>query len=137
MGASIKLAANYAIFALVAIVVNISAQDLIIRVYQGSFAVMISIIIGTSAGLFVKYILDKHYIFRFQTRNIAHDTQTFALYTVMGIVTTAIFWTIELSFQAIFATKAMRYLGGVIGLVIGYFIKYRLDRRYVFRKEGL
>jgi hypothetical protein len=26
----------------------------------------------------------------------------------------------------------MRYLGGIIGLAIGYLMKYRLDRRYVF-----
>ena len=29
----------------------------------------------------------------------------------------------------------MRYLGGVIGLMIGYIIKYQLDKRYVFRRE--
>jgi hypothetical protein len=27
----------------------------------------------------------------------------------------------------------MRYVGGCIGLAIGYVIKYRLDKRYVFR----
>jgi hypothetical protein len=27
----------------------------------------------------------------------------------------------------------MRYLGGLIGLAIGYWTKYRLDKRYVFR----
>jgi hypothetical protein len=31
----------------------------------------------------------------------------------------------------------MRYLGGIIGLAIGYLTKYRLDKRYVFRTEGV
>jgi hypothetical protein len=29
----------------------------------------------------------------------------------------------------------MRYLGGILGLIIGYLMKYRLDKRYVFRAE--
>jgi len=27
----------------------------------------------------------------------------------------------------------MRYVGGVIGLAIGYYVKYQLDKRYVFK----
>ena len=37
----------------------------------------------------------------------------------------------------IFETKEMRYLGGVIGLAIGYLTKYHLDKRYVFRTEAV
>jgi hypothetical protein len=29
-------------------------------------------------------------------------------------------------------TDAMREIGAVIGLAIGYFVKYNLDKRYVF-----
>jgi hypothetical protein len=29
----------------------------------------------------------------------------------------------------------MRYLGGVIGLTIGYLAKYHLDKRFVFKAE--
>ncbi len=31
----------------------------------------------------------------------------------------------------------MRYLGGVIGLAIGYLTKYHLDKRYVFRTKAV
>ena len=44
-----------------------------------------SVVVGTAVGLVVKYLLDKHYIFRFHTRNLAHDSRTFALYTAMGL----------------------------------------------------
>ena len=32
-----------------------------------------------------------------------------------------------------FETKEMRYLGGILGLMIGYICKYYLDKRYVFK----
>ncbi|MDO4795081.1 MAG: GtrA family protein [Brachymonas sp.] len=135
MFSSARLAINYAIFALMATVANIAAQDLVLRVYSGALAILLSIMVGTGVGLVLKYILDKRYIFRFRARSVAHDTRTFALYTVMGLATTAIFWGFEFGFQALFATKGMRYLGGVLGLAIGYLIKYQLDKRYVFRME--
>ena len=128
---------KYIIFALIATAVNIWAQDIVIRNYIGAFDILISVVVGTGAGLVVKYILDKHYIFRFRARDAAHDTRTFALYTVMGLVTTVIFWGFEFGFHHIFETKEMRYLGGVIGLAIGYLTKYHLDKRYVFRMGAL
>ena len=132
MFASTKLAINSAIFALIATAANIGAQDIAIRTYSGAFDILASVVVGTGAGLVVKYILDKRYIFRFRARSVAHDTQTFALYTVMGLVTTVIFWGFEFGFHHIFETKEMRYLGGVIGLAIGYLTKYHLDKRFVF-----
>lgn len=135
MLASTKLAINYAIFALIATAANIGAQDLVIRSYSGAFNIFASVVVGTGIGLVVKYILDKRYIFRFRARSVAHDSHTFALYTVMGLITTVIFWGSEFGFHFFFETKEMRYLGGIIGLTIGYLTKYHLDKRYVFRAE--
>jgi len=132
-----NLAINYAVFALIATAANIGVQDLVIRIYSGAYDILISVVVGTGVGLVVKYILDKCYIFRFRPRSVAHDTQTFALYTVMGLATTVIFWGFEFGFHHIFETKEMRYLGGVIGLAIGYLTKYHLDKLYVFRTEAV
>jgi putative flippase GtrA len=137
MVSSTKLAVNYVIFALIATAANIGTQDLVIHTYSGALNLLASVLVGTGVGLVVKYLLDKRYIFRFRTRNITHDTQTFALYTVMGLLTTGIFWGFEFGFHYFFQTKEMRYLGGIIGLAIGYLTKYRLDKRYVFRTEGV
>jgi len=123
----------YTIFALFATVVNIGSQEIAITLYQGSFAIMLSILVGTAVGLVLKYWLDKRYIFQYQTQSIQHGSKTFTLYTIMGVVTTFIFWGFELAFDAIYGTKEMRYLGGVIGLAIGYYVKYQLDKRYVFK----
>jgi hypothetical protein len=131
-----KLAITYAILALIATMANLGAQDLVIRIYSGAFSVFISIVIGTGVGLLIKYVLDKRYIFRFRARDAVHDSQTFMLYTVMGLATTVIFWGAEFSFDHLFGTKEMRYVGGAIGLAIGYLTKYHLDKRYVFKGAG-
>ena len=133
---NMRLHINYTIFAVVATIVNIASQDISIRLYDGVYSVVISVLVGTVVGLIVKYILDKKYIFQFQIKNAAHDTHTFALYTVMGIITTAVFWGFEFGFDYLFQSKEMRYTGGIIGLAIGYYIKYQLDKRFVFVTQG-
>lgn len=130
-----KLVVSYAVFAAVATAANILAQDLSIRLYTGIFSIFTSIAVGTGVGLIVKYILDKRYIFRFKTRDAVHDTKIFALYTLMGLATTVIFWGFEFGFELLFADKTMRYIGAIIGLTIGYFTKYQLDKRYVFQER--
>ena len=130
-----KLAVTYTILAVIASLANFAAQDLTTALYEGPFTIAISVVLGTGVGLIVKYVLDKRYIFRFKARDAAHDGKTFILYTIMGLATTFIFWGFEFGFQAVFATKEMRYLGGALGLAIGYVTKYLLDKRYVFRQE--
>jgi putative flippase GtrA len=88
--------------------------------------------VGTLAGLAVKYAFDKKHIFSFPSRSLIHDGQKFILYCLMGVVTTCVFWAIEMAFDYIFHTFSMRYVGAVTGLSIGYFVKYQLDKRYVF-----
>lgn len=130
-----KLAAIYALLAAIATATNIGAQAGFLLVYSGAYAIALSIMLGTGVGLIVKYVLDKRYIFRFKAENTAHDSKVFTLYAATGVITTAIFWGFEWSFQTWFGTDQMRYLGGVIGLAIGYVTKYELDKRFVFRTQ--
>jgi putative flippase GtrA len=126
------LAMLYAVFAGLATVVNIGSQALLMSLYSGEFAIPLSILVGTATGLPVKYILEKRHIFDFQSKSLAQDARLFFLYSAMGVVTTVLFWGIEYAFHRIFGTDAMRYLGGAIGLTLGYVIKYHLDKQYVF-----
>lgn len=128
-----KMALLYALLAAVATVANIGSQDVLLRLYSGPFHLVASVLFGTGVGLVVKYVLDKRYVFRFQAQGLAHDSRTFALYTVMGLLTTLVFWAFEFGFHWLFETREMRYLGAVIGLAIGYTTKYHLDKRYVFK----
>jgi putative flippase GtrA len=130
-----KLALIYSLLALVATAANIGAQDIVTRLYVGPFALTLAMVAGTGTGLVVKYALDKKYIFSFRAQGVLHDGRTFALYTATGVFTTLIFWGFEFGFELAFRDRVMRYAGAVIGLAIGYVIKYRLDRRFVFRRE--
>ena len=133
MSPSMRLAVVYSLLALIATAANLLAQAVAVRLWFGPWPVEVSILVGTGVGLVVKYVLDKIYIFRFTARSAAHDAATFVLYAGMGVFTTLIFWGFEFAFYRAFADKELRYLGGAIGLAIGYWAKYRLDKRFVFR----
>lgn len=130
-----KLVSSYALFALISTLANIGSQEISLRLYPGDHALMLSVMVGTAVGLVVKYVLDKKYIFRYQVKNTLDDAQTFMVYTVMGLITTSIFWGFEFGFDYLFESKAMRYTGAVIGLAIGYYLKYQLDKKYVFHSN--
>ncbi|MDD2770302.1 MAG: GtrA family protein [Methylococcus sp.] len=132
-----KTALWYTFFALIATAANIGSQDIFTRFYQGIYNVTVSVFVGTAVGLIVKYLLDKKYIFRFQAKGLAHDTRTFVLYTLMGLVTTGVFWGFEFGFDYAFQTKTLRYTGGIIGLALGYWMKYHMDKRFVFRQRRI
>lgn len=132
MKGAARIAVLYTVFAAISTVANIGSQALVIWLYHGPYSVPLSILVGTAAGLPIKYVLEKRHIFDFKSDNLAHDGRLFVLYTAMGVLTTALFWGSEYAFHHIFGTDAMRYLGGVIGLTLGYVIKYHLDKRFVF-----
>jgi putative flippase GtrA len=132
-----KIAVLYSLFAGLSTGVNIGSQMLSMLIYNGVYSVEISIFIGTLAGLPLRYFLEKRYIFSFQSKNIKHDGRLFILYSFMGVFTTAIFWGTEYTFHLIFMTDVMRYIGGVLGLSIGYYIKYQLDKRFVFVDKSI
>ncbi|MGA2222950.1 MAG: GtrA family protein [Syntrophobacteraceae bacterium] len=126
------LVIKYSLFTAIAITINVLCQDVVNRLYHGQFDLYASMLAGTLAGLVVKYILDRKYIFLFQTKSILQDAQKFILYSIMGVVTTCVFWGAEMTFDYAFHTLLMRYVGAVIGLTTGYYIKYHLDKRFVF-----
>ncbi len=127
-----RLSILYIIFAILATAVNLLVQMLVVYLYQGHYYIELSILAGTASGLPLKYLLDKRHIFAFKSRNISHDGHMFFLYSFTGVFTTLIFWGVEYSFQWIFGTDLMRYIGGALGLGLGYILKYHLDKRFVF-----
>ena len=127
-----RIAFLYSLFAVSSIVINIGSQMISILTYSGAFSVELSILIGTVTSLPIRFILEKHYIFNFTSKNIAHDGKLFVLYTCMAVITTLIFWGMEYTFHLIYNSDEMRYVGGVIGLTIGFYVKYQLDKKYVF-----
>lgn len=136
-GTTRSLIATYVFFCLVAMAINLGTQAAVnwLLATQGigsDARLLIVLAAGTLAGLVVKYILDKRYIFEDRSRDLGGHARKFSLYTAMGLVTTAIFWISEALFYLIVPTTAGLMIGGAIGLSIGYVIKYHLDRRFVF-----
>ncbi len=128
-----QLTLRYALFAAVATFANLAAQRVSLWTYEGSHALALAIAVGTAVGLLLKYLLDKRWIFGDLSSGLLAHTRKFGLYTLMGAITTAIFWGAETGFWFIWKTDFMREVGAVLGLCVGYVIKYQLDKRYVFR----
>ncbi|MEX2131690.1 MAG: GtrA family protein [Pseudohongiellaceae bacterium] len=130
------LALLYGFFAAISILINILGQELSLQIYSASYALPIAVAVGTLTGLISKYLLDKRYIFKYRSLHIADDIRTFSAYTLTGAGTTLLFWAFEFGFEFLFATRMARYTGAVIGLTLGYLIKYQLDKRLVFIRPG-
>ena len=122
----------YAAFALLSIVANLGLQKLALLAYHGLFALPLSVVIGTGGGLVLKFLLDKRWIFRYRHRDLSHGLRSLLLYTLMGVATTVVFWGCEFGAWGIWHTEPARFAGGAFGLTLGYIVKYRLDRRFVF-----
>jgi putative flippase GtrA len=129
----------YAGFAVLATLANLAAQRLVLAaaggVTGGSYTAALAA--GTLVGLVVKYTLDKRWIFQDATTGMAARGRQFALYTLMGVATTALFWVTQTGFWLAWGTELARETGAVLGLSVGYVTKYMLDRRYVFRAAGM
>jgi len=126
------IAFKYTIFAVISTLFNLLFQYLSFAVYEGFASLYVAMLIGTLAGLVVKYILDKKFIFYHKVENKKDDAKKFALYSLMGVFTTIIFWGTEIAFDALSSNEDAKYLGAIIGLSIGYIIKYFLDKKFVF-----
>jgi putative flippase GtrA len=129
-----KLALQYIFFAIIATAANFLTQALVTAVDPTRYKLWSALVCGTGAGLVVKYILDKQFIF--QADHLSRPTdigKSFFRYALTGLLTTAVFWGFELGFHHAFPTwSAAKYVGGAIGLAIGYVWKYQLDRRFTF-----
>jgi putative flippase GtrA len=126
------IAIKYTIFAAISILFNLLFQYFSFLVYIGFGSIYVAMLFGTLAGLVAKYILDKKFIFYHISTDKKDNAKKFALYSLMGVFTTIIFWGTEIAFDTLSQDPNAKYLGAVIGLSIGYVIKYFLDKKYVF-----
>ena len=127
------IAIRYILFAIASTIVNLLFQYLSFLVYEGFLDLYVAMFIGTVAGLVLKYILDKKYIFFHTPKSKKDDGKKFFLYSVMGVFTTFIFWGFEIGFDYMYESENAKYAGAVLGLSIGYVVKYFLDKKFVFK----
>lgn len=123
---------RYTSFAIIATLANLLAQRLVLSIDNNAAGFVAALGVGTLVGLAIKFYLDKHWIFFDKSKGIRSNGKQFILYSIMGIVTTLIFWGTETAFWLIWKSDLLREIGAIIGLAIGYIVKYNLDRRFVF-----
>jgi len=90
---------------------------------------------GIIAGFLVKFILDKFVVFKEKHKNFVHTLTQFFIYGALALITTFIFLAFEIAFKIIFDFNNSEIIGGFIGLVIGYTLKFFLDKIFVFKSE--
>jgi putative flippase GtrA len=134
MTASFSLTVRYVAFAVISTLANLASQEAVFRLAPGA-PIMAGILAGTIAGFAVKYVLDKRWIFNDGYSGARDEARKLSLYGLFSVFTTLIFWGFEVAFWAIWETKAAKYAGAVLGLAIGYAIKFMLDRSYTFRER--
>ena len=122
---------KYVLFCVFATLLNLVTQRIFLVLIFIDYY-FIALFCGTITGLVSKYFLDKKYIFNDFDYSLKNNSKKFTLYSLNGVFTTAIFWSTESLLYFIYETTFARELGAVIGLSIGYILKYRLDRKYVF-----
>lgn len=122
---------RYVAFAVTAGACNLVMQEVWIRLV-GASPVMLSVLFGTAVGFAVKYLLDRNWIFMDGYAGQSEEARKVAVYGLVSVFTTLLFWAVELAFLFASGSAAAKYLGAVIGLAIGNVVKYRLDKQYVF-----
>jgi putative flippase GtrA len=97
---------------------------------------MLSVLLGTGVGFFVKYVLDKRWVFLDDYEGHLLELRKITLYGFLSVGTTLLFWAVELGAWHYWHTPSAKYAGGAIGLALGNWIKYLLDRQFVFRRRN-
>lgn len=129
------IALRYTVFAIVASLANLMVQSAILAGLAGPIGYAIALVAGTATGLVVKYLLDRRWIFFDRSSGVRAQGRQFTLYSLTGVATTLIFWVSETTFLLVFDSMTMARVGAALGLAVGYLVKYRLDRRFVFRNS--
>ena len=133
-----SLVVRYALFAGIAMLVNLAIQRVVMVAGKDLVWFALAVGSGTVGGLLTKFVLDKFWIFDDRAADtVLQHGQQFTRYAFMGLFTTAIFWGSETAFWLIGKTEFLREVGAVLGLTVGYFIKYQLDARFVFKRTTL
>ena len=117
----------YFLFALLSSIVNLIGQHIYLNYYENLF---LAVIFGSALALVFKYILDSRIIF---DGNRQTNLKTFLSYAFIGACITPIIWIVEVIFLNIFGTVFMRDVGALLGIALAYYIKYEMDKRFVFK----
>lgn len=142
----------YMSFAAVSIILNLASQYLVrillvfflpkfanTEILHLEYWFLIALGFGTLIGFLFKFLVDKFVVFEerlLENRKaeIQKTSKQLSLYLGFAIFTTMIFWGFEFTFKILLSGNWYLF-GGLIGLIIGYTVKFLLDRRFVFNTQ--
>ena len=130
----LTIALRYIAFAIVSVIANLAIQRLILN--YTPLGLLFALLGGTGVGLIVKYLLDRKWIFQSGPARLREHGRSFTLYSATGVLTTALFWSLETGAWFIWETETAREAGALLGLGLGYILKYQLDRKLVFQTSA-
>ena len=125
---------RYIVFAIIAGLANLATQEAAVQVLPPPTPIMVSVLAGTAVGFVVKYLLDKYYIFLDGYDGHIAELRKVALYGIFSVATTLLFWIVELSFWYNWNNVEAKYIGAILGLSLGNWLKYLFDRTWVFSR---
>jgi len=131
------IAIRYTAFAVMAIAANLGAQRIVLSLGDSTVIYIAAVCTGTAVGLVLKYLLDKKWIFFDHDAGLKNHSRKFIAYSATGVLTTCLFWASETLFWVIWQNDIMRETGALIGLSIGYWLKFRMDRQFVFKTRDM
>lgn len=110
-------------------------QVFTVTVYKNlTIAIFIKTGIATIGAFLFKFAVDKWLLFKDHNPDIKNTMRQIVIYGMFAVFTTLIFWGFEFGFKLLFHFRFSEYAGGVIGLVLGYTLKFIFDSRFVFNR---
>ncbi|MHA1230736.1 MAG: GtrA family protein [Candidatus Helarchaeota archaeon] len=91
--------------------------------------------IGLAIGYTVKFILDKLYVFKKKFGSSSQQTAFYILYVIFGFISSVINLGTQW-FLGYYFLGGYNFIGVLAGTVVGFFVKYILDKFIVFRKKN-
>jgi putative flippase GtrA len=136
--AFVSMAINIGTQIFVSLVVDLSKTNFFQYVLTGNITVklIVSMAIATIVAFIFKFIVDKIFIFKNINKKMKENLRQIFFYGLFAVITTLIFWGFELCFKYVFVFSYSEYLGGFVGLCIGYSLKFILDSRFVFAQPS-
>ena len=122
---------RYVLFAVVSGVAILASQELTLR-EAPALPLIVSVLLGTGVGFVVKYALEKRWIFLDGYGGHLTEIRKLVFYGAFSVGTTLLFWGIELGAWHVWQTTTAKYVGAAVGLSLGNWIKYLLDKHFVF-----
>ncbi len=119
----------YVVFAAFAICLNMFVQNLMFALWPLGGAIFVAMPVGAGVALLTKYFLDRRYVFASER---SASRIEFLKYALTGGFITAVFFVTEYAIWIIYQTDYARNVGIVIGMTVGYTLKYVLDRHFIF-----